>query len=233
MTLLPSVTSSSPVHIAGLPRRTASTITDPELEEIYRQFSFLQSRLASLEAAPSAPAGTYRTYDPSCWICPLLGEIDELKKDATDLMARITKLCRDIMTLDHGCERDACPPGPCRFTSLVTQLARQAGSLASKFAQLPGAIELLHQNIHPVQRPQLASASGIELPPPILEVLSLAAAGCTNDHIARRLNRPLTTVTRQLAEARRRLNATDRAHAAALATALGLITVDLSPVPRA
>lgn len=66
-------------------------------------------------------------------------------------------------------------------------------------------------------------------PAPLLQVLELVADGRTNADIARVLFRSEHTVADQVKEARRRLGARDRAHAAALAVALRIVSVDLTP----
>lgn len=66
-------------------------------------------------------------------------------------------------------------------------------------------------------------------PWPLLQVLELVAAGCTNADIAEQLHRSEHTVADQVKEARRRLGARDRAHAAALAVSLRIVRVDLTP----
>ncbi len=54
-------------------------------------------------------------------------------------------------------------------------------------------------------------------------VLALAAGGCTNRDIALRLGLKVRTVRHYLAEARRRLGASNTTHAVAIAVARGLI----------
>lgn len=64
-------------------------------------------------------------------------------------------------------------------------------------------------------------------PAPLVQVLELVASGCTNAEIAHRLERSEHTVADQVKEARRRLGARDRAHAAALAVAMRIVQVQL------
>jgi DNA-binding NarL/FixJ family response regulator len=82
-----------------------------------------------------------------------------------------------------------------------------------------------------VLRLELDSAARATWPWPLLQVLELVADGCTNAEIARRLGRSEHTVVDQVKEARRRLGARDRAHAAALAVALRVVAVDV-PSPE-
>ena len=76
---------------------------------------------------------------------------------------------------------------------------------------MPHAIHLAHQY------GLLDPPAVVSLPEPLVEVLDLVADGCTNAEIGRRLGRSPYTVADQLKEARRRLGARDRAHAAVLA----------------
>jgi DNA-binding NarL/FixJ family response regulator len=69
----------------------------------------------------------------------------------------------------------------------------------------------------------------VDLPNALSDVLRLVAEGRTNAEIAEMLGRPVYTVVDQVKEARRRLGARDRAHAAALAVALNLVRVDVRP----
>ncbi|MBE4761810.1 response regulator transcription factor [Streptomyces caniscabiei] len=69
----------------------------------------------------------------------------------------------------------------------------------------------------------------VEMPKQFLEVLALVVEGRTNADIARCLGRSEHTVIDQVKEARRRLGARDRAHAAALSVALHLVHVDVRP----
>ncbi|KIF66235.1 hypothetical protein HY68_36605 [Streptomyces sp. AcH 505] len=73
----------------------------------------------------------------------------------------------------------------------------------------------------------------VELPAQWVQVLELVAAGRTNREIAEVLARSEHTVVAQIHGARRRLGARDRAHAAALAVALQLVRVDVTPEIRA
>ena len=73
----------------------------------------------------------------------------------------------------------------------------------------------------------LDGAGREDWPPPLLQVLELVADGRTNADIARILVRSEHTVADQVKEARRRLGARDRAHAAALAVALRLVRVEV------
>ena len=82
---------------------------------------------------------------------------------------------------------------------------------------MPHAIHLAHQ--YGLLDPPVA----VSLPGPLVEVLELVADGCTNAEIARLLGRSQHTVADQLKEARRRLGARDRAHAAVLAVEARLI----------
>ena len=70
------------------------------------------------------------------------------------------------------------------------------------------------------------------LPEPLVDVLGLVADGRTNADIASLLRRSEHTVADQVKEARRRLGARDRAHAAALAVALRIVRVEV-PSPTA
>ncbi|MET7713723.1 helix-turn-helix transcriptional regulator [Streptomyces sp. NPDC005407] len=76
--------------------------------------------------------------------------------------------------------------------------------------------------------PGLDHAARSEWPVPVLQVLELIADGRTNADIARHLVRSEHTVADQVKEARRRLGARDRAHAAALAVHLRLVRVEVT-----
>lgn len=82
---------------------------------------------------------------------------------------------------------------------------------------LPHAVHLAHQ------LGLLGPPSVLQLPQPLVDVLELVADGCTNAEISRCLDRSEYTVADQVREARRRLGARDRAHAAVLAVEAGLI----------
>lgn len=77
------------------------------------------------------------------------------------------------------------------------------------------------------ERGLLAPEASVSLPLPLVQVLELVASGCTNAEIARSLERSEHTVADQVKEARRRLGARDRAHAAALAVALRIVRVEV------
>jgi DNA-binding NarL/FixJ family response regulator len=69
----------------------------------------------------------------------------------------------------------------------------------------------------------LGDPPAVELPPSLVQVLELVADGRTNQEIACTLGRSKHTVITQVADARRRLGARDRAHAAVLAVEARLI----------
>lgn len=73
----------------------------------------------------------------------------------------------------------------------------------------------------------------VDMPEALVQVLELVADGRTNADIARLLRRPENTVAGQVKEARRRLGARDRAHAAALAVDLRIVHVDTAPAQSA
>lgn len=80
------------------------------------------------------------------------------------------------------------------------------------------------------ERGLLAPEAAVSLPLPLVQVLELVASGCTNAEIARRLERSEHTVADQVKDARRRLGARDRAHAAALAVSLRIVRVQIPTV---
>ena len=82
---------------------------------------------------------------------------------------------------------------------------------------LPNAIHIAHQ------LGLLDPPAGVRMPAPLVEVLEMIADGCTNAEIATRLGRSQHTVADQVREARRRLGARDRAHAAVLAVEARII----------
>ena len=69
----------------------------------------------------------------------------------------------------------------------------------------------------------LTEPPDVELSPALVRVLELVADGRTNEEIAQTLGRSRHTVITQVADARRRLGARDRAHAAVLAVEARLI----------
>ena len=73
-----------------------------------------------------------------------------------------------------------------------------------------------------------ASVESVGLSDRELEVLELAARGCTNHQIAQRLHLSRTSVSDALTRAYRKLNATDRASATRIAVQLGMV---FSPAP--
>lgn len=73
-----------------------------------------------------------------------------------------------------------------------------------------------------------ASVESVGLSDRELEVLELAARGCTNHQIAQRLHLSRTSVSDALTRAYRKLNATDRASATRIAVQLGMV---FEPVP--
>ena len=79
----------------------------------------------------------------------------------------------------------------------------------------------------------LCTEPAVNLPASWVQVLELVAAGHTNEEIAAVLGRSKNTVIDQVAAVRKRLGARDRAHAAALAVALQLVRVDVTPEIRA
>ncbi|WP_327259980.1 response regulator transcription factor [Streptomyces sp. NBC_01240] len=79
----------------------------------------------------------------------------------------------------------------------------------------------------------LRTMPAVDLPVPWVQVLELVAAGRTNKEISEALERSEHTVVAQIGAARKRLGARDRAHAAALAVALQLVRVDVTPEVRA
>lgn len=101
---------------------------------------------------------------------------------------------------------------PSGVDSLSRRIVKRLGA-----RNLPNAIHLAHQ------LGLLDPPAVVELPKPLIEVLDLVADGCTNSEIAVRLERSTHTVADQVREARRRLGARDRAHAAVLAVEARLI----------
>ena len=96
-------------------------------------------------------------------------------------------------------------------------------SLSRRIVKRLGARNLAHAIHIAHQNRLLDPPAGVELPGPLVEVLELVADGCTNAEVAHRLRRSQHTVADQVREARRRLGARDRAHAAVLAVEQGLI----------
>jgi len=80
------------------------------------------------------------------------------------------------------------------------------------------------------ERGLLEQEPAVVLPAPLVQVLELVADGRTNADIARALGRSEHTVADQVKEARRRLGARDRAHAAALAVSLRIVRVQIPTV---
>lgn len=101
-------------------------------------------------------------------------------------------------------------------TSGVDSLSRRAVKRLGA-RNLPHAIHLAHQ------LGLLDPPAVLDVPRSLLDVLELVADGYTNAEIAQRLQRSVYTVADQVREARRRLGARDRAHAAVLAVEARLI----------
>lgn len=108
------------------------------------------------------------------------------------------------------------------------------GSLNKQILQKLGASTAAHAVRLACAQGLLVVEPALVLPVPLVQVLELVADGRTNAAIARILGRSEHTVVDQVKEARRRLGARDRAHAAALAVALRIVRVQVpAPAPTA
>lgn len=101
------------------------------------------------------------------------------------------------------------------------------GSLNKQILQKLGAATAAHAVRLAYRQGLLSDDSGCSLPVPLVQVLELVAVGRTNADIARILGRSEHTVVDQVKEARRRLGARDRAHAAALAVAMRIVRISI------
>ena len=91
------------------------------------------------------------------------------------------------------------------------------GSMSNRMIARLGARNLAHAIHIAHQHGLLDPPANVILSPALLRVMELVADGFTNAEIARRLGRSEHTVKDQVRDARRRLGARDRAHAAVLA----------------
>lgn len=129
-----------------------------------------------------------------------------------------TRLERDIEVEEEVRRRLAGPPAsiPHDQADLRAELLAIAGSLQDEAAR--EQLLAVCERLHPVPTP----TSGL-LTPREVDVLRLAAEGCTNDEIADRLGLLPNTVKSYLKHAMRKLGAANRVQAANRARAAGLL----------